>query len=68
MANVKLIFRNELKETIQSDAVNSECAFLSHIKIEIESKNNPGISTICLDKSTAIRFVKELKRQIALLD
>ena len=67
MGNVRLIFGGtEISETkehsLQVFANNRNELFIS---IDMESMRE---SFICLDKSTAIKLSKELRKQIALLE
>jgi len=67
MANVKMVFNGtELSETNEHELVlfaNSK----NNIYIEIDHKTYPPCF-ICLDKSTAVSLVRELKKQIGFLE
>jgi hypothetical protein len=63
MANIKLIFQDSSeKKELQCYATISK-----QILIEIKNDFNE-FEFICLDKITAVRLVRELKKQIGLLE
>lgn len=41
--------------------------YRNEIYISIENKNDDFMTAVCLDLQTAIKFVKHLKREIALI-
>ena len=68
MANVTLIFQG----TVESETSESKLVVYSNVNNEIFIQIDPGgvfyPSHICLDKSTAVRLVRELKKQIGFLE
>jgi hypothetical protein len=61
---VKLIFYGSKKSETTDVELTAFCNFSNEIFIEIDMFNgNPCY--ICLDKDTAIKFSKELRKQIA---
>ena len=67
MANVKLIFQGSEK----SSTTETELQVFYNTKNEIYLSIDMGHicpSFICLDKSTAIRFHRELKKQISFIE
>ena len=66
MANVKLIFQGTERSKTESSELEAFANIHNEICITIEDQNYPG-SIIFLDKSTAIRLVRELKKQIGFL-
>jgi hypothetical protein len=66
MANVKLIFHERATEK------QLECYANDFNEIYIEILDNEiamnNFQSICLDRSTAIRLVRELKKQIGFLE
>lgn len=67
MANVKLLFYGT--ETSSTQYTTIECFANSNgeISIFVEDESQPA-SVIVLDKETAIRFAKEIRKQISILD
>jgi hypothetical protein len=67
MANVKLLFYGT--EESKTDETSIECFVNSNgdLSIFIEDSSDPA-TCVVLDKSTAIRFAKEIRKQIALMD
>ena len=64
MANVKLVFSGT--EESRSDNTSLKCYHNSQNEIFIQLERDGDYPThICLDKETAIRFHKELKKQIS---
>lgn len=68
MANVKLLFYGTEKS--ETENVTIECFYNAgcELSVVISEGNYSPKHFIVLDKSTAIRFSKELRKQIALLD
>jgi hypothetical protein len=62
MANVKLIFQGT--ERSKTDQNELEVFINIYNEIVIDMKKN----LICLDKSTSVRLVRELKKQIGYLE
>jgi uncharacterized pyridoxamine 5'-phosphate oxidase family protein len=62
MANVKLIFQNLYDET------ELQCYATTKKEIYIQIKDYSNINFIYLDKETSVRLVRELKKQIGLLE
>jgi hypothetical protein len=62
MANVKLIFQGT--ERSKTDQNELEVFINIYNEIVIDMKEN----LICLDKSTSVRLVRELKKQIGYLE
>jgi len=66
MANVKLVFNGtEKSETTQ---VFMECYANIKNEIYIHIWDDNAFQFLCLDKETAIKFSRELRKQIALID
>lgn len=68
MANVKLLFYGT--EESETENVSIECFYNvgRELSIVIDEEKLQRKKFIVLDKSTAIRFSKELRKQIALMD
>lgn len=66
MANVKLLFQGTERSQTEQSQLEVVANVHNEICIIIEDKNYPG-SIICLDKPTAIRLVRELKKQIGFI-
>jgi hypothetical protein len=68
MANVKLLFCGSEKS--ETDSISVECFYNGHkeITIRIDEGENSKIALVSLDKETAIKFCKELRKSIALID
>ncbi len=68
MANVKLLFYGT--EESETENVSIECFYNAgrELSIVIDEEQLQRKKFIVLDKSTAIRFSKELRKQIALMD
>jgi hypothetical protein len=67
MANVKLLFYGT--EVSRTDEHSIECyANVSNELSIVLTEEDSSPTLISLDKNTAIRFVKELRKQIALID
>lgn len=63
MGKVKLIFQDS------SEKKELQCFATTSKEIFIEIKNDfNGLEFICLDKITAVRLVRELKKQIGYLE
>ncbi len=67
MANVKLIFRGTESSGTEEHELVTFANTNHQIYLCIEMDNNYP-SFICLDKPTAVRLVRELKKQIGLLE
>lgn len=67
MANVKLLFYGTEKSNTLGNTIECFANYQGEISIFIEEESKPAV-LICLDKETAIRFVKELKKEISILD
>lgn len=67
MANVKLLFYGTEKSNTESNTIECFANSNGEISIFIEEESRPAV-VIALDKETAIRFVKELRKQISILD
>jgi hypothetical protein len=66
MANVKLLFYGT--ETSGTEEHTIECFNNTHDEIYIQVQMGNDFAFICLDKSTAIKFHRNLKRSISFLD
>lgn len=66
MAKVKILFYGTERSKTESSELEAFANVYNEICISIEDQSYPG-SIICLDKSTAIRLVRELKKQIGFL-
>ncbi len=66
MANVDIQFRDFANDQQRSIKAYIPQMYPSGIYIVIRDDNSFG--SIILDKATAIRFVREIKRQIALIE
>lgn len=66
MANVKILFFGSKKGGTNENALDILLTDKNELLIRITQEDYPK-GYIALDKSTAIRFSKELRRQIALL-
>jgi hypothetical protein len=66
MANVDIKFRNFANDTEKSIEAYVPEMYPSGIYIVIRDDNS--FSAIILDKATAVRFVRELKKQISLTE
>ena len=66
MANVKLIFQG----TEESKTNKNELEVFANTREEISLflSSNDYLGYICLDKQTAVRLVRELKKQIGYLE
>ena len=66
MAKVKILFQGT--ETSQTDQTELEvfATVQNEIFISIQDQSYPG-NFICLDKATAVRLVRELKKHIGFL-
>lgn len=67
MANVKLLFSGS--EVTKTENTTMECYYNSsnEISIIIEDTESRSFEAISLDRDTAIKFSKELRKQIALI-
>lgn len=67
MANVKLVFHEKASEKeLQCYATEFNEIYIEILNNEIEHEYNS--QSISLDRSTAIRLVRELKKQIGFLE
>ena len=64
---VQLIFYGSKESETNENELKVFCNSCNEIYISIELPDFPA-SFICLDKSTAIKFSKELRKQIALIE
>jgi hypothetical protein len=66
MANFRLVFQG----TQRSDTLNNDLEVYenAHNEVAIYLESDGIINMICLDKDTAVKFCKELKRQISYLE
>jgi len=67
MANVKLIFQGTEKSETHKTELEVYCNAYEEISVVIKLNSNYP-SFISLDKITAVRLVRELKKQIGFLD
>jgi hypothetical protein len=67
MANVKLLFYGSVDSETQDVTIETFCNASQEISFFICEDGFPK-AIIVLDKATAIRFSKELRKQIALID
>lgn len=67
MARVKLNFYGTEKSETEEHTLVAYSNINNEIYLCIDNQNFPE-SHICLDKSTAVRFVRELKKQIGNLE
>lgn len=71
MGNVKLIFGGTELSNTESHTLQVYTNINNELFISISEPivfESDGVNFICLDKSTAIKFSKELRRQIALME
>lgn len=68
MSNYKIIFGGSEKSKTEQHILQVFANTNNEIIISIEAKNDGTFEFISLDKSTAIRFSREIRRQIALLE
>lgn len=66
MANIKLVFSGTEKSGTDEHTLVSFANTNNEIYVCIEMDNNYP-SFVCLDKQTAVRLVRELKKQIGFL-
>ena len=66
MANVKLIFQGTERSKTDETELEVFANVYNEIVINLDCVNQEW-SQICLDRSTAIRLVRELKKQIGFL-
>ena len=66
MANVKLLFYGSEKSETEQHTLEVYCNTRNELFLQINSEDTN--SFLCFDKSTAIKFSKELRKQIALLE
>jgi len=67
MANVKLIFQGTERSSTDTSSLEAYATSNNEIYIFIEMDGTYS-SHICLDKSTTVRLVRELKKQIGFLE
>lgn len=65
MANVKLVFTGTKRSLTHQVELVSYANSFNEIYLKLEEN---GIQHICLDKPTAVRLVRELKKQIGFLE
>lgn len=69
MANVKLIFSGTTESETSETELQCFANVNNEIYISISTKEGfPELQSIALDKKTAIRFHRELKKQISFLE
>ena len=66
MANTKLIFCGTEESNTHNDELQVYCNYRKELFIQIEPEDYSPLC-ICLDKPTAIKLSKEIRRQIALM-
>lgn len=65
MENIKTIFISSIKSDVNNE-LQAFCNEGNEIFISIDTPDEPIMSNfVCLDKNTAIKFVKHLKREIS---
>ena len=67
MANVKLLFYGTEKSETENITIECFCNAHNELCVIIDEGSEFSKRIIVLDKSTAIRFSKELRKQIALI-
>jgi hypothetical protein len=67
MANIKLIFQGTEKSKTEEFTLVAYSNVNNEIYLSVDNKDFPP-SHICLDKITAVRLVRELKKQIGNLE
>ena len=67
MANVTLLFQGTERSSTDTTSLETYATKFNEIFIEIEM-DGTYTTHICLDKSTAVRLVRELKKQIGFLE
>jgi hypothetical protein len=67
MANTKLIFCGSQDSETQEHQLKCYANTKNNIYLSIDTGNYYGNSFICLDRSTAIKLHRELKKQISFL-
>ena len=71
MANVKLLFYGTNESVFENFSIECFANVNGHISIIIEDNDDTdyiNMKAIVLDKETAIRLSKELRKQISILD
>lgn len=73
MANVKLLFYGTEESVFENSSIECFANVNGHISIIIEDHDNDdddciNAKAVVIDKETAIRFAKELRKQISILD
>ena len=66
MSNIKIVYGGTVESDSHEHELRAFLNFRNEIFIDIEADG--GYSWIALDKKTAIRFVKDLKREIAKIE
>lgn len=68
MANVKLLFYGT--EISGTEEIGLECFHNQHneVTIKLDVDQHFGLRLISMDKETAVKFSRELRKQIALID
>lgn len=67
MANVKLLFYGTEKSRTEGHSIECYVNVSDEISIVLTEENSSP-TLISLDKNTAIRFAKEIRRQISMID
>lgn len=67
MANVKLLFYGDASHQCETTTIEAFANQSNGLYICIEDRNSSTFDHIVLDKDTAVKLVKELKRQISFL-
>lgn len=67
MANITLLFQGTERSSTDTTSLETYANKFNEIFIEIEMDGTYH-AHICLDKSTAVRLVRELKKQIGFLE
>ncbi len=68
MANVKVLFYGDNGHKCETVSIECFANQSNGLFICIEDRENETFSHTVLDKQTAVRMVKEMKRQIAFLE
>lgn len=68
MSNIQILFGGSEKSKTEQHILQVYANINNEIFISIEDKNDGAFEFIALDKSTAIRLSREIRRQIALLE
>lgn len=68
MADIDIIFRGAIDSNTEANQLEVYANARGNIHISIKEPNNKYATTINLSKSTAIRFHRELKKQISFIE